>query len=83
MTILAPHSLPFWVPHKCEFKVAGGGEQSRESLSFCFKRHGCWGLGRIDGEVGFDIYTILYIKLSGDRDLLCSSGNSIQYSVIA
>ena len=39
------------------------------------------GLG-INWEIGIDIYTLLYIKLITNKDLLYSTGNSIQYSVM-
>ena len=38
---------------------------------------------RMDWEVGIGIYTLLYTKLTGSKDLLYSLGKSIQYSVIA
>ena len=43
------------------------------------------GLGEIDWEFGIDIYTlhILYLRYITIKDLLCSTGNSAQYSVIA
>ena len=37
----------------------------------------------MDWEVGISTYTRLYAKLIGNKDLLYSSGKSIQYSVIA
>ena len=40
------------------------------------------GSGR-DWEIGIDIYTLLYIKYITNKDLLYSTGNSTQYSVMA
>ena len=40
------------------------------------------GEGEINWEIGTDIYTLLYIKYITDKDLLYSSGNSTQYSVM-
>ena len=37
----------------------------------------------MDWEVGIDTCTLLYIKSIQNKDLLCSLGKSIQYSVIA
>ena len=34
-------------------------------------------------EIGIDIYTLLYIKQIISKNLLCSTGNSTQYSVMA
>ena len=39
--------------------------------------------GRDKLEIGIDIYTLLYIKLITNKDLLYSTGNSTQYSVMA
>ena len=39
--------------------------------------------GGINWEIGIDIYTLLYIKQITNKDLLYSTGNSIQYSVMA
>ena len=36
-----------------------------------------------NGEVGVGVYMLLYKKSISNKDLLCSSGKSIQYSVIA
>ena len=38
--------------------------------------------GRINWEIGTDIYTLLYIKQITNKDLLNSTGNSTQYSVM-
>ena len=38
--------------------------------------------GRINQEVGINIYTLLYIKQVVNKDLLNSTENSAQYSVI-
>ena len=37
---------------------------------------------RINWESGTDIYTLLYTKQKTSKDLLCSWGNSAQYSVM-
>ena len=42
--------------------------------------------GRVDGggivkEFGIDMYTLLYLKRITNKDLLCSTGNSIQYYI--
>ena len=47
--------------------------------------YGCWGEGwgeRMVREFGMDMYTLLYLKLITNKDLLYSTGNSTQYSVI-
>ena len=36
----------------------------------------------INWEIGIDIYTLLYIKQITNKDLLYSTGNSTQYSVM-
>ena len=41
-----------------------------------------WG-GGISWEIGIDIYTLLYIKYITNKNLLYSTGNSTQYSVLA
>ena len=41
------------------------------------------GGGRINWEIGIDIYTLLYIKQITSKDLLYSRGNSTQYAVMA
>ena len=38
--------------------------------------------GGINWEIGIDIYTLLYIKQITNKDLLYSTGNSTQYSVM-
>ena len=38
--------------------------------------------GEIDWEFGIDMYTLLYLKQMTNKDLLYSTGNSAQYSVI-
>ena len=38
--------------------------------------------GEIDWEFGIDMYTLLYLKQITNKDLLYSTGNSAQYSVI-
>ena len=40
------------------------------------------GEGRINWEFGINIYTLLYIKQTINKDLLYSTGNSTQYSVM-
>ena len=42
---------------------------------------GGWGKG-IDWEFGIDMYTLLYLKQVTNKDLLYSTGNCAQYSVI-
>ena len=39
--------------------------------------------GGINWEIEIDIYTLLYIKQITNKDLLYSTGNSTQYSVMA
>ena len=41
------------------------------------------GGGGINWETGIDIYTVLYIKPKTNKNLLYSTGNSTQYSVMA
>ena len=36
--------------------------------------------GGINWKIGIDIYALLYIKMITNKDLLCSVGNSTQYS---
>ena len=38
--------------------------------------------GGINWEIGIDIYILLYIKQITNKDLLCSTGNSSQHSVM-
>ena len=38
--------------------------------------------GGINWEIGIDIYTLLYIKQITNKNLLYSTGNSTQYSVM-
>ena len=40
-------------------------------------------MGEINWEIGIDIYTLLEIKQITNKDLLYSTGNSTQYSVMA
>ena len=44
-----------------------------------------WGKerGEINWETGTDICTLLYIKQITNKNLVCSTGNSTQYSVMA
>ena len=37
--------------------------------------------GKINYEAGINIYTLLHVKSITNKDLLCSTGNSTQYSV--
>ena len=39
--------------------------------------------GRINWEAGIDVYTPLYIKYITNKDILYSTRNSTQYSVMA
>ena len=39
--------------------------------------------GGINWEIGIDIYALLYIKQITNKNLLYSTGNSTQYSVMA
>ena len=41
------------------------------------------GGGGIHWEIGIDIYTLLYIKQITSKNLLYSTGNSIQYPAMA
>ena len=45
-------------------------------------RAGVWGWGRDRLAVGTDMYILLYLKQIINKDLLCSTENSAQYSVI-
>ena len=38
--------------------------------------------GGINWKIGIDMYTLLYIKQITNKDLLYSTGNSTQYSVM-
>ena len=38
--------------------------------------------GGINWEIGIDMYALLYLRWITNKDLLYSTGNSIQYSVI-
>ena len=38
--------------------------------------------GRINWEIGTDIYALLYIKLITNKDLLYGTGNSTQHSAM-
>ena len=38
--------------------------------------------GRVKWEIGIDIYTLLYIKSITNKNLLHSTGNSTQYTVM-
>ena len=46
------------------------------------KRQGGGQGGGIGWEFGTDMYTLLYLKQITNKDLLYSTGNSAQYSVI-
>ena len=39
-------------------------------------------MGGINWEIGIDVYTLLYVKLITNKDLLYSTENSTQYSVV-
>ena len=39
-------------------------------------------MGGINWEIGIDTYTPLYIKQITNKDLLYSTGNSYQYSIM-
>ena len=56
---------------------------TKQKLSHrCRKQiYGYWG-ERINWEIVSDIYTLLYIKWITNKDLLYSTGNSTQYSVM-
>ena len=41
-----------------------------------------WGKGRVKLGFGIDIYTLLYIKQVGNKDLSYSTVSSIQYCVV-
>ena len=42
-----------------------------------------WGApGRMDWELGMDMYTLLYLKWMTNKGLQYSTGNSAQYSII-
>ena len=41
-----------------------------------------WHGGEINQELGMNIHTLLYIRQMTNKDLLYSTGNSTQYSVI-
>ena len=45
-------------------------------------QRGKGGWGGINQEFGINIYTLLYMKEVNNKDLLYSTGNSTQYSVI-
>ena len=49
------------------------------------RTYGYWGEGWGGGmvrEFGTDMHTLLYLKWITNKDLLYSTGNSVQYSVI-
>ena len=52
----------------------------RRERTYGYRREG-WG-GGIDWEFGIDMNTVLYLKQIMNKDLLYSTGNSAQYSVI-
>ena len=49
--------------------------------TYGYQRGKVW--GGINQEFGINIYTLLYIKQITNKDLLYSTGNSTQYSVMA
>ena len=57
-------------------------KQSRKSRKQTYGYQGVSGWGEVNWEIGMDIYTLLYIKQVTNKDLLQSTGNSTQCSVI-
>ena len=60
--------------------------QQKQSHGYRKQTYGYQGISGegINWEIGTDIYTLLYIKqISIDKDLLYSTGNSTQWSVLA
>ena len=47
-----------------------------------FTKEEMWDGGGINQGVGIDIYTLLYTKQMGNKDLMYSIGKLTQYSVI-
>ena len=58
------------------YKAETDSQSSKTNLP---KGKGGWGINQ---EFGISIYTLLYIKQIISKDLLYSTGNSIQYSVV-
>ena len=58
--------------------------QSRSTVTDVENKHSCQRIrwGGINWEIGIDIYTLLYIKQITNKDLLHSTGNSTQNSVL-
>ena len=52
-----------------------------EITNYGHQRGGRWGSG-MNSEIGIDIYTLLCIKQITNENILCSIGNSTQYSVM-
>ena len=57
-------------------------KQSHRCRKQTYGYQGGKGGGGINWETGIDIYTLLYIKQITNKDLLYSTGNSTQYSVM-
>ena len=59
--------------------------KQKQSYRYRKQSYGFQGVreGGINWEIGTDIYTLLYIKQITNKDLLYSTGNSTQYSVMA
>ena len=60
--------------------------QQKQNHGYRTKTYGYQGISGegINWEIGTDIYTLLYIKqVSIDKNLLYSTGNSTQWSVLA
>ena len=59
---------------------------TRQKQSYRCRKQ-AWLPGEVDGEInweiGIDIYTLLYIKQITNKNPLYSTGNSVQYSVMA
>ena len=52
-----------------------------QKKTYCYKG-GKWWQVEINWETGINLYTLLYIKQITIKNLLCSTGNSTQYSVM-
>ena len=57
-------------------------KQSHRCRKRTYGYQGGEGGGGINWEIGTDIYTLLYIRQVVNKDLLYSTGNSTQYSII-
>ena len=56
-------------------------KQSHRCRKQTYGYQGAWG-GGINWEIGIDICTLLYTKQITNKNLLYSTGNSTQYSVM-